>query len=266
MADPKDRAWRLLFILAAGLAHLPFLLPTPLWLQAIATLVLAGLLPGALLVELLIGWGAPRLAAMERAVLSIGAGYSSMVMLMLLLSYLPGGLSRSALLIAADLLLLTLAVVFILTRRSAAPPVGHPAPEPQNPAAQRLPTTLIIVSSILLVGGFLRLANLGYGEFQGDEARLALRAAEVIQGYENALFVHKKGPTEILLPTAIYVMSERLNEVAARLPFALASLTGLVATFCLGRRLFGSLAGWAAAMLLAVDGYLIAFGRVGQYE
>ena len=50
------------------------------------------------------------------------------------------------------------------------------------------------------------------------------------------------------------------------LPFALAGLTALLAVYLLGRRMFGTLAGWAAAMLLAVDGYAVAFARIVQYQ
>ncbi len=64
----------------------------------------------------------------------------------------------------------------------------------------------------------MRFTDLAYTEFQGDEARAVLRAAETIQGYHDALLSHKKGPVEILLPTDIYLLAGRLNEAAARLP------------------------------------------------
>ena len=91
---------------------------------------------------------------------------------------------------------------------------------------------------LLLVAGFLRFTNLGYAEFQGDEGRAVLRAAAVMQGYENALFLHRKGPVEILLPTLVYAMTGHLTEATARLPFALANLTGIIAIFVLGWRMF----------------------------
>ena len=91
-------------------------------------------------------------------------------------------------------------------------------------------------------------------------------AAETIQGYHDALLSHKKGPVEILLPTDIYLLAGRLNEAAARLPFALINLAGLFAIFLLGWRLYHPVAGWAAAMLLALDGYFIGFARIVQYQ
>ncbi len=120
--------------------------------------------------------------------------------------------------------------------------------------------------SLALVAGVLRFSDLAYSEFQGDEARAVLRSAECIQGYHDALLTHKKGPVEILLPAGVYVMAQRLNEAAARLPFALLNLAGLLAVFLLGWRLYHPVAGWAAAMLLALDGYFIGFARIVQYQ
>ena len=113
---------------------------------------------------------------------------------------------------------------------------------------------------------FLALYQLGYAEFQGDEGRAVLRAAAVVQGYENVLFLHRKGPVEILLPTLTYALTGHLTETTARLPFALANLAGVVAVFVLGWRLFHPLAGWVAALFLALDGYFIGFARIVQYQ
>ena len=88
----------------------------------------------------------------------------------------------------------------------------------------------------------------------------------MIQGYDDVLFLHKKGPAEILLPTTLFALAGRVTEATARLPFALAGIAALGAAYLLGKRLFGSVAGWAAAMLLAVDGYLVAFSRIVQYQ
>ena len=78
--------------------------------------------------------------------------------------------------------------------------------------------------------------------------------------------MHRKGPVEILLPTLIYALTGHLTEAAARLPFALANLAAVVAVFVLGWRLFHPLAGWVAALFLAVDGYFIGFARIVQYQ
>ena len=61
--------------------------------QAIGVLLIAALLPGTLWVGVLV----PRaidLSLIERALYAIGLGYAHLVIVLLALSYLPGGLSR----------------------------------------------------------------------------------------------------------------------------------------------------------------------------
>lgn len=266
----KHLHWFWLAVGLVALAHLLILVPVPLLVQAVAVLILTGLLPGALLVEWLVGRSAAPPSLWERCLYSVGAAYSSMVLITLLLSYLPGGLNQWQTLATFDAVLVTLmSLGGARGKGQGAGKANDEAPDLNSAfrGARWAPyPVLISLLTVLLVGGFFRFVNLGYAEFQGDEARLALRAAEVIQGYENALFVHKKGPTEILLPTVIYALTAHLNETVARLPFSLANLAGLFAIFLLGWRLFGPVAGWTAALLLAIDGYLIAFGRVVQYQ
>lgn len=120
--------------------------------------------------------------------------------------------------------------------------------------------------SLLLVGGFFRVTDLGYSELQSDEASPALRAAAVMQGNEDVLFLHKKGPTEILIPAALFALTGHLTEQSGRLPFAFANLVCLLAVFVLGWRLLNPLAGWIAAMLLALDGYYIGYAHMLQYQ
>lgn len=253
-------------VLAAVVAHLCIWVGQPLLLAAGAVLVLTGLLPGLLLVDMLSARStAPPMLA-ERILYAIAAGYGIIVVTMLLVSYLPGGVNAWQTLLAFDGLLLLLAgVVWWLRRRSLE---GASPESERTPLNIQRPTPVLLsgIILLLLVGAFFRLGNLGYSEFQGDEARAALRAAAVIQGYEDVLLIHKKGPTEILMPTVIYSLTGHLNEAMARLPFALANLAALFAVFLLGWRLLGPLAGWAAAFLLAFDGYLIGFAHIVQYQ
>jgi 4-amino-4-deoxy-L-arabinose transferase-like glycosyltransferase len=197
--------------------------------------------------------------------LGLGCGYTLIVVVMLLLSYLPGALPRWLVVLTFDLLLVAL-LGLGLGRTSTAGKVAI-LPETQPPRKQETGHWLALgLLLVLLIGGYLRFANLGYAEFLTDEARVVLRAQAVLQGDENILFVHRKGPTEILLPATIWSMTGGIDEFTARLPFAIASLAGLFAIFCLGRRLYSPLVGWVAALLLVFDGYLIGFARFTQYQ
>ncbi len=256
-------AWTGLLLLGAVVV---LVAPFPLVLQSLAVLVITAYVPGLLLVEWLVGSRQHRPEPWEHLLYSISAGYGVAVIVSLLLSYLPGGLTAFQMGVAYGLVILLL--LGLVWRRDGPQGkeeiVSQAWPPPWQGVERRL--FLASVISLLVVGIFFRLPNLGYSEFQGDEARAVLRAAGVLQGREEVLLIHKKGPTEILLPTNLYALTGRINESSARLPFALANVAGLFATFLLGWRLFGPVAGWAAAMLLALDGYLIGFSRIVQYQ
>lgn len=262
----------LVIFFLALLANLIILSPVALLLKTLAALILTGLLPGALLVEWVVGRSDTPPPWWEQGLYTIGAGYGTMVFPMLALSYWPGGISREQALLTFDgLLLLLLAINYLQSPRPLKITAKGNGTVQQTTLSFRAKIfkqrwLLLGIFSLALTAGFLRFTNLGYAEFQGDEARVTLYSANVVQGYENALFIHRKGPAEILIPTALYALTERLTETTARLPFAIANFTALFVIFALGWRLFSPVAGWSAAMLLALDGYLIAFARIVQYQ
>jgi 4-amino-4-deoxy-L-arabinose transferase-like glycosyltransferase len=222
-----------------------------------AGLALVCLLPGYLLARVVLP-GVGSLKRSERAVLTIGLGYAALILGTLVLHYLPGPLTRLSVLALCDGLILLSVVVLLWRRRDdAIPSVGR------SPTYHSL-----LLLTVLLVAAFLRFGNLGYSEFQGDESRAALMAAAVVRGQEEILFLHKKGPVEILIPAVFYALDGTLTELTARLPFALANVIAVATMYLLVRRLFPrqALAAPIAAGLLAVDGYLTAFGRLLQYQ
>jgi len=222
-----------------------------------AGLVLVCLLPGYLLARVILP-GVGSLKRSEWAVLTIGLGYAALILGTLVLHYLPGPLIRPSILALYDGLILLLVVVLFWRRRDdATPSVGRSSTYHD-----------LLLLAVLLVAAFLRFGNLGYSEFQGDESRAALMAAAVVRGQEEILFLHKKGPVEILIPAVFYALDGTLTELTARLPFALANVTAIATMYLLVRRLFPrqALAAPIAAGLLAVDGYLTAFGRLLQYQ
>lgn len=244
------------------LAHLALAMPLPIYWRGVAALVITALVPGALLVEWLVG-GVPAAAPdpWERSLYSMGAGAVVTVLVMLALAYLPIPIHGWLALLAFDSLSLLLAGAILLRR-----PPDDPS-EGRSPSWREAPRgwLMLALASLLLTGGLLRLNGLGYSEFQGDEARVVLRTAATLEDID-ALLSHMKGPGEILLPAAVYAIVGRIDEQTARLPFSLLNLTGLFAVFLLGWRLFGPVAGWSAAMVLALDGYFVGFGRIVQYQ
>jgi len=221
-----------------------------------AGFVLACLLPGTLLTRIALPGDV--LDRAERIALTIGMGFATLILGTLGLHYLPGPLTAPLILLLYDgLILLLVAVLFLRPGTRVAPS------RPSNSLRR-----VLLPVALLLVAAFFRLTYLGYSEFQGDEAQVMLLAAGVLRGQDEILFVHRKGPAEVLLPAAFYALHGTIDELTARLPFALASLAGVLSVYILARRLFPHhpLAAPAAAGLLAVNGYLIAFARIVQYQ
>ena len=212
---------------------------------ALLTLVL----PGLALAEALLS----NTSRLLRWTVGAGLGYAFIIVAGLALAYLPGPLSRWGVLVLADGLSLLLIVILLRSGKRAA---SH------GDGSRLIPLVMI-----LLVAGFFRFASLGYSEFQGDEVKAMMPAARVLAGDPDALMLErKKGPAEILLPMLPWRLAETTDEASARLPFALAGLGTLATVFLLGRKLGGNPAGFAAAGVAALNGLLIAFSRIVQYQ
>ncbi|MFQ6100125.1 MAG: ArnT family glycosyltransferase [Anaerolineae bacterium] len=238
--------WRghsLWLILLVILANVSLAVPaTRYW----ASFVLLWLLPGLAWARLLTS--RDRRPGADEIAVGLGLGMGSVTLLTLLLHYVPGPLPSAALLLAVNLLTFAIALL------------------PPRPPAVRLGLGFGHLSLIIPLAALFRLLHLGYSEFQGDEGVVMVRAARAILGDDAQLFYHQKGPVEVLLPLATWTLSGTINEWQARLPFALASLLGIVALYLLGRRWFGGRSGLVAALLLAINGYFVGFGRIVQYQ
>ena len=223
----------------------------PTWLLFASGMALMVIAPGWILVELVL----PRREAtdaLERLLLIIGAGYAVLVAWGLVAHYLPGPLVPST---GAMYLLPSLLLALFWRRRR---PSGEPRPVPR--------AIWIQVGAVVLFGALLRLPDIGYAEVQGDEATIMLKAASALQGRTDAIFIHKKGPAEILIATMFYGLEDRASEVLVRLPFAFATLAGLAVVYLLGRSMFSPAAGLIAGLLLGLNGFFIGFSRIVQYQ
>ena len=113
-------AWAMpaVVVVVLGICDLILLAPLENELQSWAAVGLAILLPGLLLVELLIG---PRSDAGlgERFAYGVGAGLALLVLLMLALSYLPGGLSFTLVAASFNALTIALLAVTLFVRRTS---------------------------------------------------------------------------------------------------------------------------------------------------
>lgn len=197
-------------------------------------------------------------------VFGLGFGYAYTIYLTLLLSYLRGHLSGLAEVVGLDLF--AALALSILLRRTSKFSSSH------LPNRQHLPrSATIFLAVIVLVGALFRFIWLNYSEFQGDEALAMLTAADVLEGHEDALFLRGKGPAEVLLPTALWSLTGIIDEAAARLPFALAGSLVPLLGFLLAASLLEDHGmttgiGVVTCALLALNGFMVAFSRIVQYQ
>ena len=92
-------------------------------------------------------------------------------------------------------------------------------------ASDRLSSNSLVSAfiPIILVGAALvRFSNLGWSEFQGDEARAMLLTERVVTGEVGAILEHRKGPGEILTAAIGGSVIGFESESLLRLPFAIA--------------------------------------------
>ncbi len=243
-------AWLYPAVLLA--ANLALLLPPVSPLRVTGALLLTGLLPGLSWTRRLVPGQPPLL----RWTLAAAFSFGFTLLTPLLLSYLPGPLPAWSTLLTLNLLaLLPLAPLWQKHNSSSSPA----PPLPRSPA----PPPLFL---ILLIALLLRTVNLGYSEFQGDESLAMITAAEALEGHEDALFLRSKGPGEVLLPMALWRLNGVINEPIARLPFTAASLLAIVTVYLIGQKLGGPRLGWLAVGFFAFNGFMVAFGRIVQYQ
>lgn len=123
---------------------------------------------------------------------------------------------------------------------------------------------LLIVLLVLAI--FLRLLNLGYSDFQGDEIK-ALFIPEPGQSISDFLLTQRKGPVQFLVTYLItFASPDYSSEFITRLPFALA---GILAVFFFYKFLlleFDKKLAFFATFFLVTNGFFIAFSRIVQYQ
>jgi 4-amino-4-deoxy-L-arabinose transferase-like glycosyltransferase len=119
---------------------------------------------------------------------------------------------------------------------------------------------------LIFVTLWLRLVNLGYSDYQGDEIK-AMWRPEPGQGAIDFLYTQKKGPTEFLVTYLVkFINPDYTNEFLLRLPFALAGILAIYFLYKLVRMHYGEKIALYAALLLAANGIFIGLMRIVQYQ
>ena len=260
-------------------ANLTLFFPAASPLRIIGSLLLITIFPGWL-------WVNDLASASLRLTLAAALSYTFTNLITLLLHYIPGPLPMWQLVAALNLV----ALLPLLWQRD----YRNLFPKPHRflkPLRFKWAYLLILLPAL-----FLRFTNLNYSEFQGDEALIMISAAEAMSGHENALFLRSKGPAEVLMPLALWRLTGTITEGIARLPFALATLYAIITVYLIGQKLTqphrspqiiadspemlpqkphrspqlfadsSEITPLFAAAFLAFNGFMVAFGRIVQYQ
>jgi len=125
---------------------------------------------------------------------------------------------------------------------------------------------LIPLLFLIFVTLWLRLVNLGYSDFQGDEIKALWRPAPG-QSAMDFLYLQKKGPTEFLVTYLIKLIDPTFsNEFLLRLPFALAGVLCIYFFYRLVAMHYGRKIALYASLLLSINGIFIGLMRIIQYQ
>ncbi len=182
--------------------------------------------------------------------LSLAGAFLWSLLMTFVLDALPGALARYDLFVILNILSL-LTIVRI----------------PRREGIGRIKVSLAFILLLVLSAAF-RFMHLGTAEFQGDETRAMFLASGLSAGDEGILFLHRKGPAEVLLAAPALLLLGHSNEAAARFPFAFAGTIVVLAAYALARRLWeqDDIAATLAASFASCDGFLFAFSRIVQYQ
>jgi len=119
---------------------------------------------------------------------------------------------------------------------------------------------------LIFITFWLRLANLGYSDYYGDEIKAMWRPAPGQSAIEF-LYAQKKGPIEFLVTYLVKLIAPSYsNEFLLRLPFALTGILAVYFFYKLVRLNFGQKIALYATLLFSINGIFVGLMRIVQYQ
>ncbi|TBR61613.1 glycosyl transferase family 39 [Westiellopsis prolifica IICB1] len=113
---------------------------------------------------------------------------------------------------------------------------------------------------------WLRLINLGYSNYQGDEIK-ALYRPQAGQSMIDFLLNQRKGPIQFLITYLMsFVNPGYDNELLLRLPFAIAGILAIYFFYKFIKLEFGHKIAIYSSLFIAINGLFVALTRIVQYQ
>lgn len=113
----------------------------------------------------------------------------------------------------------------------------------------------------------LRFVHLGYSDYIGDEHKAFFQPSGRQSGWDFFMD-QRKGPMQFAVSYVPYIFTQDWrNELAERLPFTIFNTAAVFVFYALIKKLTQS---WSAAFLgaflLSVNGFIVGFARIAQYQ
>ncbi|MGJ5676263.1 MAG: ArnT family glycosyltransferase [Nostochopsis sp.] len=125
---------------------------------------------------------------------------------------------------------------------------------------------ILPVTSLIFASLWLRLINLGYSNYQGDEIK-ALYRPQADQSMIDFLLNQRKGPIQFLITYFISIFNpEYDNELLLRLPFAIAGILAIYFFYKFIKLEFGHKIAIYSSLFIAINGLFVALTRIVQYQ
>lgn len=245
---------KLAIVLGAGLALLLIWWTTPVLVKVVATVYLFGVAPGLLLLRAFL----PTHDLPTQLVLSSGSSWALSTTSVLFTVLWGGPPVQSTVLVVGGMVNVIAFGVALWVDRLQRPPRPESQPAPR--------VFWLSLVGILALAALLRFYALGYAEFQDDELDVANVAVRVMRGETEALLSDRRGPAQTILTFIIALTTQSLQEEVLRTPAALASLLLIATVFLLAWRMFRWQVAVISTLLLSLEGFVLAYGRIVQMQ
>ncbi|KKS06683.1 MAG: Glycosyl transferase family 39 [candidate division WWE3 bacterium GW2011_GWE1_41_27] len=124
----------------------------------------------------------------------------------------------------------------------------------------------LVLFGVMVPAVILRLFNLGYSDYQGDEIKALFLPGDG-QNFFSYLLDQRKGPVQFLITFLLkFINPDYTNQLLIRLPFALAGILSVFFLYKLVEMHFGKRTALLSALLLGSNGFFVAFSRIVQYQ
>jgi hypothetical protein len=124
----------------------------------------------------------------------------------------------------------------------------------------------IPLAYLILTTFWLRLINIGYSNYQGDEIKALYRPQDG-QSMLDFLLTQRKGPIQFLITYLMsFINPDYDNEFLLRLPFTIASIFAIYFFYKFVKIEFGQKIALYSTLFISLNGLFVAFARIVQYQ